>query len=71
LLEIPRIRLDLASVGAILLLLELSYMDLYLIYWPVPEMRNEICGVMVRWYDEKARAIGVSKYDSPDLKELL
>ncbi|MDQ6866239.1 MAG: aldo/keto reductase [Thermoproteota archaeon] len=54
-----------------MLLLEQTYMDLYLIHWPVPEMRDEICGVMVRLYDEKALAIGVSKYDIPDLKELL
>jgi diketogulonate reductase-like aldo/keto reductase len=58
-------------VGAILLLLELTYMDLYLIHLPVPEMRNEVCGAMVRLYDEKALAIGVSKYDIPDLKELV
>ncbi|MRN68936.1 MAG: hypothetical protein FIO04_04475 [Nitrosopumilales archaeon] len=56
---------------AILLLLELTYMDLYLIHWPVPDMRDEICGVMVGLYDEKARAIRVSNYDIPDLKELL
>jgi diketogulonate reductase-like aldo/keto reductase len=57
--------------GAILLLLELTYMDLCLIQWPVLEMRDEICGVMVRLCDEKAPAIGVSKYDIPDLKDLL
>jgi diketogulonate reductase-like aldo/keto reductase len=50
-----------------LLLLVLTYLDLYLLHWPVPEMRNVICGVVVRLYDEKARAIGVSKYDIPDL----
>jgi diketogulonate reductase-like aldo/keto reductase len=50
---------------------ELTYMHLYLIHWPVPGMRDETCGVMVRLYDEKARAIGVSNYEIPDLKELL
>jgi diketogulonate reductase-like aldo/keto reductase len=54
-----------------LLLLELTYMDLCLIHWPVPDMRDEICGVMVGLYDEKARAIRVSNYDIPDLKELV
>jgi diketogulonate reductase-like aldo/keto reductase len=56
---------------AILLLLELTCMDLYLVYWPVPGMRDETCGVMVRLYDQKARAIGVSNFEIPDLKELL
>jgi diketogulonate reductase-like aldo/keto reductase len=54
-----------------LLLLELTCMDLYLIHWPVPGMRDETCGVMVRLYDEKTRAIGVSNSEIPDLKELL
>jgi hypothetical protein len=34
-------------------------------------MRDKTCGVMMRLYDEKARAIDVSNYEIPDLKELL
>jgi diketogulonate reductase-like aldo/keto reductase len=49
-----------------------TYVDLYLIHWPVPTLSDETWRAMVRLYREsKARAIGVSNYDMQDLKELL
>ena len=36
-----------------------------------PRVLDETCWAMVRFYDEKARAIAVSNYEIPDLKELL
>jgi methylglyoxal/glyoxal reductase len=49
-----------------------TYIDLYLIHWPVPTLSNETWRAMVQLYQEsKVRAIGVSNYDIQDLKELL
>jgi len=49
-----------------------TYVDLYLIHWPVAMLSNETWRAMVQLYREsKALAIGVSNYDIQDLKELL
>src|SRR5215470_10508194 len=49
-----------------------TYVDLYLVHWPVPTLNNETWRAMVKLYQEsKVRAIGVSNYDIQDLKELL
>ena len=57
-----------ASLGR----LGLDYVDLYLIHWPVPGRRGDSWRALERAFaDGKARAIGVSNYLVPHLRELL
>ncbi len=52
--------------------LQLDYVDLYLIHWPVQGVRGESWRALERAFaDGKAKAIGVSNYLVPHLRELL
>lgn len=62
----------LRAFDASLARLGLDYVDLYLIHWPVAGKRRDSWRALERLFEEKrARAIGVSNFLVPHLKELL
>jgi len=62
----------LRALDASLSRLGMDHVDLYLIHWPVPERRRDSWRALERAFaDGKARAIGVSNYLVPHLRELL
>jgi diketogulonate reductase-like aldo/keto reductase len=62
----------LRAFDASLARLGLEYVDLYLIHWPVPGKRLESWRALEQLFaDKRARAIGVSNYLVPHLREVL
>lgn len=52
-------------------LLDMEYIDLYLVHWPIPGKRNETWKALEYLYEQKmVRAIGVANYYEPFLDEL-
>ena len=62
----------LRALDASLSRLGMDHVDLYLIHWPVPGKRRDSWRALERAFaDGRARAIGVSNYMVPHLRELL
>jgi len=62
----------LRALDASLARLGMDHVDLYLIHWPVPDKRRDAWRALERAFaDGKARAIGVSNYLVPHLREVL